>query len=67
MLCCRQHLAALGTALGPSLQAPTHGGSSSGVVPIKQNLQRLIKRGIAVNEATQTPNKVRSLHTCSSE
>ncbi|KAL0036203.1 hypothetical protein WJX79_007899 [Trebouxia sp. C0005] len=53
----RQHLAALGTALGLSLQAPTHGGSSSGVMPIKQNLQRLIKRGIAVNEATQTPNK----------
>ncbi|DBA95921.1 TPA: hypothetical protein ACH3X1_001448 [Trebouxia sp. C0004] len=53
----RLYLAALGTALGPSLQAPTHGGSSSGMVPIKQNLQRLIKRGIVVNEATQTPNK----------
>ena len=45
-------------ALGPSLQAVEQGGSPTGVLPIRQNLQRLIERGIAVNEATQTPNKV---------
>ena len=61
---CRRHLLALAAALGPSLQAPTHRGSPSGALPIKQHLQRLIKRGIAVNEATQTPPKVQLLLTC---
>ena len=48
----------MATALGPSLQAAEQGGSPTGVLPIKQTLQRLIERGIVVNEATQTPNKV---------
>lgn len=46
------------TALGPSLQAAEQGGSPTGVLPIQQHLQRLIKRGIAVNEATKTPSTV---------
>lgn len=55
----RQNVGGVAKALGPSLQAAQQGGSPTGVLPIKQNLQRLIRRGIAVNEATQTPNKVR--------
>lgn len=54
----RQNIDGVAIALAPSLQAAEQGGSPTGVLPIKQNLQRLIKRGIAVNEATQTPNKV---------
>lgn len=54
----RQNVGGVATALGPSLQAAEQGGSVTGVLPIQQNLQRLIKRGIAVNEATKTPSKV---------
>ena len=54
----RQQVAGVARALGPSLQAPAHGGSPSGVLPIKHNLQKLIKRGIAVNDATKTPSQV---------
>lgn len=51
----RQHLGEAATALGPSLRPAAGGGSSTGIAPIKAALQRLIRRGIAVNEATQTP------------
>ncbi len=57
----RQHVGRIASGLSPSLQVAAQGGSPSGVLPIKQNLQRLIRRGIAVNEATQTPNKVLNL------
>lgn len=51
----RQHVGVAADALAASLRPAALGGSLSSALPIRAALQRLVKRGIAVNQATQTP------------